>query len=473
MLFNSSVFLLFVALLLPLYALMQRVGARKALLLVASYAFYAHWAWPYLFLLAGSTLVDWSVSRRLDGEQRPGRRRLLLLASLLVNLGALAVFKYGNFLIDSFVPAALLGADARPLLPAEIPVGISFYTFQTLSYTLDVHARRRKACTSLLDFALYVSFFPQLVAGPIVRSTTLIPQLARLGALRMDDIAKGSQRFVLGLFKKVVIADNASLFVDQVFANPGEHGAITLWCGAYAFAVQIYCDFSGYTDMALGLGRAFGVTLPENFDAPYLSRSITEFWRRWHISLSTWLRDYLYIPLGGGRGSRTTVLRNLMLTMLLGGLWHGAAWTFVAWGALHGGLLALERATGVRARIDREGDARGGGAVGIAHMVVTFHLVCLAWVMFRSASFADMGAYLTRMATAWNDGIPTPDDAWLWAGVALGLAAVQAVLRGGGRRGPRLWERFPPVVQGAGLALLVITVAALRVDEVAFIYFQF
>jgi D-alanyl-lipoteichoic acid acyltransferase DltB (MBOAT superfamily) len=471
-LFNSSIFLAFLLVLLPLYAVLRRVGARKALLLLASYAFYAHWDWRYLFLLAGSTVVDWLVSRALDGEQRPGPRRALLLASLTVNLGALAVFKYGNFLIGSLVPLGWLGADARPLLPVAIPVGISFYTFQTLSYTLDVHARRRPACRSLTDFALYVAFFPQLVAGPIVRSGELLPQLARLPALRMEDIAAGSQRFLLGLFKKVVVADNASLFVDAVFADPSRHGALTLWCGAYAFAVQIYCDFSGYTDMALGLGRAFGVKLPENFDAPYLARSVTEFWRRWHITLSTWLRDYLYIPLGGSQGPAWFTGRNLMLTMLLGGLWHGAAWTFVAWGGLHGLMLAVERLTGTRKRLAEEAEGRHGGLVGLFNLLVTFHMVCLAWVMFRADGFSAMGTYLGRMCFAWADAPPVPEEALVWAGVTAGLLGTQAVLRRA-RLKERVWERFTPLAQGISLALLVLAVAALRVDEVAFIYFQF
>jgi len=472
MLFNSSIFLVFMLVLLPLYALMPRLGARRALLLVASFAFYAHWDWRFLFLLLGSTLVDWLVALWLGNEQRPGRRRLALGVSLLANLGTLAVFKYGNFLVDSFVPEAWLPAEARPLLPTVIPVGISFYTFQTLSYTLDVYRRREPVCRSLLDFSLYVAFFPQLVAGPIVRSGELLPQVARLSPLRLRDIADGGQRFVLGLFKKVVVADNASLFVDQVFASPQDHGALTLWCGAYAFALQIYCDFSGYSDMAIGLGRAFGVRLPENFDAPYLARSITEFWRRWHITLSTWLRDYLYIPLGGGRGSALFSARNLMITMLLGGLWHGAAWTFVLWGGLHGLMLVAERLTGVRERMQEEAAGKHGGLFGLFNLLVTFHMVCLAWVMFRAQGFATMNTYLARLFTAWGDGAALPQQALLWAGVMAGLMLVQGVLRRA-RLHERVWLRLPALLQGAALALLIVVVAALRVDEVSFIYFQF
>ena len=343
MLFNSAIFAVFILIVFPLYALSRGTSFARVVLLVASYAFYANWDVRYLPLLWISTLVDYTAGRRMAASDDPRTRRLWLLASLSTNLGLLGIFKYGNFLLETASPVwTAIGVDP-PMLPGGIPVGISFYTFQTLSYTIDVYRRQLEPCDRPIDFAVFVAFFPQLVAGPIVRASELLPQLRKLPPIRGEEVAAGMQRFALGLMKKVVIADNVGLFVDQVFAAPSEYSAFTLWFAAYGFALQIYCDFSGYTDMAIGLGRAFGLRIPENFNVPYLAVSITDFWRKWHMTLSRWLRDYLYIPLGGSRGSQSATYRNLMITMLLGGLWHGAAWTFVLWGALHGAWLAIAR----------------------------------------------------------------------------------------------------------------------------------
>ncbi|NNE06971.1 MAG: MBOAT family protein, partial [Gemmatimonadetes bacterium] len=320
MLFNSSIFAVFLAVLLPLYALLRASAHRKVLLLVASYLFYANWDWRYLSLLLISTAVDYHAGRRLARTDAPGARRAWLLASLVTNLGFLGVFKYGNFIIDLAAPLwTALGVE--PIrFPGSIPVGISFYTFQTMSYTIDIYRRKAEPSRRLLDFALYVSFFAQLVAGPIVRSGEFLPQITAMKNLRMGNVSSGTQRFLLGLFKKVAIADNVALFVDNVFQAPQSHSALMLWGGAFGFTLQVYCDFSAYSDMAVGIGRAFNIKLPENFRNPYLARSITEFWQRWHISLSTWLRDYLYIPLGGSRKGPGRTYFNLLITMFLGGL---------------------------------------------------------------------------------------------------------------------------------------------------------
>ena len=274
------------------------------------------------------------------------------------------------------------------------------------------------------------------------------------------------QRFLLGLVKKLVIADGVALYVDHVFASPSSFSAPTLWFAAYGFALQIYCDFSGYTDMALGLGRAFGISLPENFRRPYLALSITDFWRRWHCSLSGWLRDYLYIPLGGSRRGTGATYRNLLITMLLGGLWHGAAWTFVAWGGYHGLLLAIERAAGERGSGD-------GNAIGvIIRRLLTFHLVCIGWVFFRAESFDSLWVFIARMFTIWDLGSIGQTQGLAWALLLATLVTAQGLLGETGR-GARIWCRLPAPVQGAALALLVVAAGLLHVDRVAFIYFQF
>jgi alginate O-acetyltransferase complex protein AlgI len=467
--FNSSVFALFFVVLLALYGAIRNAGARKSLLLVASYLFYAQWDWRYLSLLVLSTGVDYVAGARMQVSTEQWRRKLWLLASLLTNLGVLATFKYGNFLLGSLTPVwESLGIDV-PLLPTEIPVGISFYTFQTLSYTIDIYRRKTQPTKSLLDFALFVSFFPQLVAGPIVRSTEFLPQLKSMQDLRAERVASGLQRFLLGLFKKVVIADNVALFVDNVFASPGDHGALTLWCGAWGFALQIYCDFSAYTDMALGAARAFGLNLPENFNAPYLSRSITEFWRRWHMSLSSWLRDYLYIPLGGSRLSALKTYRNLMATMLLGGLWHGPSWTFVLWGGLHGLFLALERLVKVKVEPDA---ARAWTPGAVLRWLFTFQLVTLTWVVFRASDFAELGIYLERMLTAWDGPNHGAQMGLRWAGV-LALLCVGQWLTQRFEWRSKVWDRSPALLQGAVLALILLLVSAFQTEGVAFLYFQF
>ncbi|HSL81392.1 MAG TPA: MBOAT family O-acyltransferase, partial [Thermoanaerobaculia bacterium] len=345
MLFTEPVFFAFFAAVFAVAWLERSHARRKLWLLAASYLFYAGWDWRFLSLIAVSTLVDFGVGLGLARGGRPAARRTLLVASLAVNLGILAVFKYYGFFVESAVGLlSSLGLEPAARVPEIVlPVGISFYTFQTLSYTIDVYRGKLAPVRSLTDFALFVGFFPQLVAGPIVRAADFLPQLESPPRWRDVAFRRHLTLFLVGFVKKACVADNLAPFADRVFAAPEVYTALAIWTAVALYAVQIYCDFSGYTDMAIACAGLLGYRLARNFEFPYVASSAADFWRRWHVSLSTWLRDNRYIPLGGSRGSRLATHRNLLLTMLLGGLWHGAAWTFVAWGALHGLALAAHR----------------------------------------------------------------------------------------------------------------------------------
>ncbi len=318
--------------------------ARRAVL-VASYVFYGYWDWRFCSLLLISTVVDFFVGRAIARVRRSARRKRLLWVSCVVNLGILGFFKYFNFFVDSVQEvAAGLGLSVDFLhLNIILPVGISFYTFQTMSYTIDIYRRKLEPTHSLVDFALFVAFFPQLVAGPIERARNLLPQIAVMGRPTRTQVADGLVLLTVGYFKKVLIGDACGRIVDHIFGQPDLYRSPELLAGLILFSIQIYADFSGYSDIARGLAKLLGIELMKNFEQPYLSANITEFWRRWHISLSSWLRDYLYISLGGNRRGNARTYLNLMTTMLLGGLWHGAAWTFVVWGGLHGLYLAVHK----------------------------------------------------------------------------------------------------------------------------------
>jgi alginate O-acetyltransferase complex protein AlgI len=364
MLFNSFVFVLFLAIVLPVYyALSHRWQNR--FLLVASYVFYGYWDWRFLGLLAISTVLDFALALLIAGTDSPRRKKRRVALSVVVNLGILGFFKYFDFFVDS--AAVLLesaGLQANlPMLRVVLPVGISFYTFQSMAYTIDVYRGIQPPTRNLLDFALYVAYFPQLVAGPIERASRLLPQIQSPRRVGQAQWERGAQLILWGYVKKVAIADGLAPYADAVFRDPSSFSGLSLWLGVYCFAVQIYCDFSGYTDIARGVSQLLGIELMENFRQPYLSRNITEFWRRWHISLSTWLRDYLYVPLGGNRRGPAMQYRNLMITMLLGGLWHGAAWTFVVWGGLHGLFLATHKYMTRGRKIGQEAPARDGAGM--------------------------------------------------------------------------------------------------------------
>ena len=468
MVFNSVQFAAFLPLVLLLY--WRSSGKRQlAVLLVASYFFYGYWDWRFLSLLAISTVVDFTVGRHIHRSEDVRVRRRWLWLSMGTNLGILGTFKYFNFFVDSAQSLLeRIGLAPDPVvLQVVLPVGISFYTFQTMSYTIDIYRGRLEPVPDLLTFGVYVSFFPQLVAGPIERATRLMPQL--VAERRKPDgetIASAVSLIVLGLVKKVVIGDLLASHVDDVFSRSSALGPLPLLLGVYAFAFQIYADFSGYSDVARGVSRLFGIELVRNFEQPYLSRSITEFWRRWHISLSDWLRDYLYIPLGGNRAGAVATYRNLAITMLLGGLWHGASWAFVVWGALHGGFLVVERLTDSGGDPDRTLAPRQ-----IPRMVFTFHLVCLAWVFFRAPDFGTAFDVLSGIATI-GLGSPDLDLVIHVAFAAVMTLGIDVVQRRSGRH--ELFVFRSPSAQGAvmGVAATLVILAS-GGNQVPFIYFQF
>ena len=383
MLFNSFTFFVFLPIVFALYwfVLRTKLKAQNALILVASYVFYAWWDWRFLSLILFSTLLDFYLGKALGISNSKKRSKSLLWTSLLVNLGFLGIFKYFNFFIDSWVEAwGGLGVDLElSTLSIILPVGISFYTFQTLSYTIDVYRKELQPTHSLLNFAAYVAFFPQLVAGPIERATRLLPQFRQARTFSYQVAKSGVYLIIWGLFKKVVIADNCAFFVNQIFDNPDNFSSAELGLGAVLFAFQIYGDFSGYSDIAIGTARLFGFQLMTNFAFPYFSRDIAEFWRRWHISLSTWFRDYLYIPLGGSRVRRSLQVRNVLIIFLVSGFWHGANWTFIIWGALHA-LFFLPLLFFKLNRKYLENDALQFQQ--ILKIGFTFTIVCLAWIFF-------------------------------------------------------------------------------------------
>jgi alginate O-acetyltransferase complex protein AlgI len=500
MLFPTVRFALFLAILLPLaWLLAPRPGRPawrwKLLLVGASYVFYGAWDWRFVPLLMLSTVGNEIAAKGVYLARDDASRDRWLIGALVGNLGVLAWFKYAGFLAgtaDGLLTS--LGVElALPYPEVILPVGISFFTFQAISYVVDVH-RRRIRPTDLLDVAVYLAFFPQLVAGPIVRANEFLPQLAAGPDPRGVPVGRALRLIGFGLVKKVVVANYlATAIVDPVFATPGQYGGTEVLIAVYAYAVQIYADFSGYTDIAIGVALLFGFSFPQNFDRPYAARSLQEFWRRWHMTLSRWLRDYLYIPLGGSQGGRRRTYRNLMITMLLGGLWHGAAWTFVVWGGLHGLGLVVERR-----RAERRSDAAaasGGRSVpagsvvvdepvarfapapaqrrpapGIARWLVTFHVVCLAWVFFRAPTFERAFEVLGRLLA--------PSTSTLLTGAVLGLVVASLAIQ---QVPDRIrvpvrvaWDRMPIGFHVTVFALLVVVLDVFGPDGVApFIYFQF
>ena len=392
--FYSFEFAGFFALVLGLYCVLSH-RAQNFLLLLASYLFYASLGPPkFLALIIFSTTVDYVIGHRIEGALSPAARRRWLVLSLAMNLGILGYFKYCNFFIANAL--ALLhtfGFDAQPLtLQIFLPYGISFYTFHEISYTVDVYRGERKACRDLATFASFIAFFPQLIAGPIGRASQQLPQFEHPRRMTWDGWCQGATLFLIGLFKKLAVADVLSGPVHHVFAQPALCTQSQLLFGVYGFALQIYADFSGYSDMARGLSKFLGFELIENFNQPYFARNITEFWRRWHISLSTWLRDYLYIPLGGNRFGAWHTYRNLFLTMFLGGLWHGAAWTFAIWGSLHGLYLAVHKLL-LRGQKPLGAPQAGFGMTALK-ILLTFHLVAFSWIFFASSSFGSALLFL-------------------------------------------------------------------------------
>ncbi len=470
MLFPTATFAVFFLVVLPIAGWLRAPSPGwKRFVLAASYVFYAAWDWRFVFLLGGSTVVNWLMGRAIG---RAGDRagRWWLGAAVAFNLAVLGFFKYYGFFVAS-ADAALRpwGLETGlPYLDIVLPVGISFYTFQGISYVVDVY-RRQVPPASLVDFAIYPSFFPHLVAGPIVRAAEFLPQLRAPDPLRRRDVSRAGWLIAQGAFKKVVVSTFlAGAIVDPVFAVPAEHSGLEIALAIYGYAVQIYADFSGYTDMAIGIALLMGIRFPQNFDRPYAAESIADFWRRWHMTLSRWLRDYLYIPLGGNRHGEARTYRNLILTMTLGGLWHGAAATFVAWGVFHGLGLAAERWWRGRGSLP----AAGGGTAlsrGLARLA-TFHFVCLGWVLFRAETFDGVVAMLQGLLRPGPAPMATAAVA-----VAIGVSlAVQQLPAGWGARLEAGFARLPLAAQGAALGVFFALTAALGPEGVApFIYFQF
>lgn len=401
MLFNSFIFFIFLAVVLPVFYSLKGKTAKNSFLLVASYFFYGYWDWRFLSLLLISTVADFIIGRKLYATDKQSRRKLLLFASMAINLGILGFFKYFNFFVESFdLMLNGFGAKLDYLhLKIILPVGISFYTFQTMSYTIDIYRKKLKPTNNLLDFALFVSFFPQLVAGPIERAANLLPQLSKNYAPKREQIERGIVLIIMGLFKKVMIGDTAGRFVDNIFIAPDAYMSGELLAGLLLFSVQIYADFSGYSSIARGVAKLLGIELMKNFEQPYLATNITEFWRRWHISLSSWLKDYLYISLGGNRkGNRRTYV-NLMLTMLLGGLWHGASWNFVIWGGIHGIYLAIHKMILGDRKPQTYYKYNGiGSFIGyVLKVILNYALVTFTWLFFRSSDWDTTKMFFHKM----------------------------------------------------------------------------
>jgi D-alanyl-lipoteichoic acid acyltransferase DltB (MBOAT superfamily) len=473
LLFNSLTFAVFLAVVLALHNAPLGWQTKKINLLLASYLFYAAWNPPFVILLWISTMVDWYAARRIYREERPLYRRLFLLISLSANLGLLGFFKYGDFLLDNFIAAAAtLGLTYRPAeWSIVLPVGISFYTFQTMAYTLDVYLRRAAPARSFTDFALFVTFFPQLVAGPIVRPDQLIPQFAAPRRASAAQMWWGLGLVTLGLFEKVVVADGMLAPVaEAAFGATAMLHPLDAWLGTLAFSGQIFCDFAGYSTIAIGVALMLGFSLPDNFRFPYAAIGFSDFWRRWHISLSTWLRDYLYVPLGGNRKGSVRTYINLMLTMLLGGLWHGAAWTFVVWGGLHGLYLAAER--WLKSRFGALGIwSRLPARVGLA--LLTYFLVNITWVFFRAQDFRTAWRMIVTMLTFETAGQKVLTSMQI-TGTALTIGAMLCIHWA--MRNRTLHEvatRLPAPLAGVLAGLMAWLVIVTQGGGNAFIYFQF
>jgi len=465
--FVSIEFAVLLAVVLSLLFIIKQSLVRKLIVLSASCVFYAWWDWRFLGLLGIITVLDYYISHFLTITNNNERRKLLLTVSIVANLGFLGFFKYFNFFINS------LDLVTNPLgwrlgtLNIILPIGISFFTFETLSYVIDVYRGTTKPSKSLLDYAIFITFFPRLVAGPIMRASHFLPQLERGINLNLSNLIEGTQWFLRGLLKKLVIADNMAVMVDQIYHSPSLFSSPTVWLGVLAYSVQILFDFSGYTDMARGIGKMLGIELPQNFNLPYTAQSITEFWTRWHISLSTWLRDYLYISLGGNRKGNVRTYVNLMITMLLGGLWHGASWNFVLWGGLHGAYLAIERLV-----FSKKPPQTAWTSIGTwVRALLVFGLVTITWVPFRSPNWQTTLLILQKLFFVkmqfnfeWY---------YIWAVVSIPLVVIGGFLV---RRFNLQWPILP-IQKTYTLAFMLAEALAIfffaPLNSSPFIYFQF
>jgi D-alanyl-lipoteichoic acid acyltransferase DltB (MBOAT superfamily) len=478
MLFNSIDFAIFLPIVFVLYWFVarKRLKFQNALIVISSYVFYGWWDYRFLALILVSTLVDYTIGLQLQKSNKKHLRKQLLWASILVNVGLLGFFKYYNFFIENFTSAySFFGSEIQPnTLNIILPVGISFYTFQTLSYTIDVYKRKLEPTKDFIAFSAFVSFFPQLVAGPIERATNLLPQFYKKRQFVYSQAVDGLRQILWGLFKKVVIADNCAQFVNLIFDDYTNYSASTLLLGAVFFAFQIYGDFSGYSDIAIGIARLFGFNLKQNFAFPYFSRDIAEFWRRWHISLSTWFRDYLYIPLGGSHGSRWNQVRNVFIIFLVSGFWHGANWTFIIWGVLNALYflpLLLFRRNRVHTNVVAEYSLFPSIKEGFM-MLATFLFTTLGWIFFRANNITEAIDYVGRLINGSLFSIPQVRPTFLIVFIGIFIAVEWF-----GRRQlyaiETLWLHCPSILRWSIYYIIAIIIFLFGGKEQEFIYFQF
>ena len=469
MIFTSITFFIFFTIVLVLMVLIRSAKGRIWMLLVASYIFYGNWNANYVLLIFMYGLWGWGLGLAMYNATTPARKKFYFWLSVTLSLGTLAFFKYANFIGENF--AQLFDMSKWQQVDVVLPVGISFFTFHTMSYLIDLYRGKIGPSRDPIKFFLFVSFFPQLVAGPILRASSFLPQLDRTLRITWPTFVSGTQLFIGVAIQKSLVADHLSIFVDQVFRSPEIYSAGTLWLAVAAYSMQIFCDFAGYSLMAIGAARILGFELPENFRMPYLARSVSDFWHRWHISLSSWLREYLYIPLGGNRGTTLSTYRNLMITMVLGGLWHGAAAHYVWWGAYQGGLLAVER--WFRGRGGAKADPIGAaGAFRLIQGFATFHLVCLGWILFRAEPGQPLGTMALRFIN------PAGWLAMPWAHLGPVLLTIAPLLildlaRRWSKRDLAILALPWPVRGGLYAALAYAFILLGQFESDAFIYFRF
>ena len=478
MLFNSLEYLIFFPLVFIIFWLIpsRKIKFRNVFLLGCSYLFYGWWDYRFLGLIVLSTLIDFTAALGIANSDKPKVRSIWLGVSVVANLGMLGFFKYYNFFVDSLVASlAMLGVDADvDRLSVILPVGISFYTFQTLSYSIDVYRREISATNDLVAFSAFVSFFPQLVAGPIERARNLLPQFFQPVQVNRSQLVDGLRQIVWGFFKKVVVADHCAQWANQIFDQPDAHDGFTLWLGAFYFTMQIYGDFSGYSDIAIGTARTMGFQLMQNFAFPYFSRDMAEFWRRWHISLSTWFRDYLYFPLGGSRFTFSKTLRNTFIIFVVSGFWNGANWTFVAWGFINALYFIPLLMTGQNRKnlgvIGQDGWPSFREVLG---MILTFVMAMVAWVFFRAENLREALVYLSGMfSSAWKWEEALHYFSTFTIGAVAFLFVVEWLNRKG-KHGLEGLDRLPAWLRIAFYILIIGCVLLYRGENQQFIYFQF
>lgn len=476
MLFNSIEFLIFFITVFSLYWFVEKrsLSMQNVLLLIVSYLFYSFWDWRFLFLLVFSTLLDYYSGLIIASSKNQRIRRIWLWLSLGINLGFLGVFKYYNFFVESFVACfESMGVSVHPTtLQVILPVGISFYTFHGVSYIVDIYKRRIEAERNFVEYSVFVCYFPLLVAGPIERATHLLPQIKKPRSFDYALAVDGLKQILWGLVKKVIIADNCAIYANLIFNHASDYDGSTLLLGALFFTFQIYGDFSGYSDIALGTSKMLGIHLLKNFSFPYFSQSIPEFWRRWHISLSSWFRDYLYIPLGGSMVTKWKKIRNTFITFIVSGFWHGANWTFVFWGFLN----ALYMVPSLLRSNGKSDEKKPNGIMRILHMGLTFALVVLAWIFFRAASLGEAFSYIARIFSKSLLSLPTFEGIHD-AAVVIALISVFMLIEWLGRHHEfaiqRLTNRWPRLLRWSAYSVFIFAVLYFSGEQQEFIYFQF